>query len=147
MTVLDGERDKVTNAEQKSTQERSAAVPDGDPPAVRPLFPLANCTHHMTDFVHDLIVIGVVLCDSATKMLEPMTQVTITSHTVRQRRSSPNAVAALECPITKSSRYSARVAVVGRRDCILARIPMSSVKGHVKPLREAWFQHSVQLHN
>ena len=31
MTVLDGESDKVTNAVQKNTQERSAAVADGDP--------------------------------------------------------------------------------------------------------------------
>ena len=46
MTVLDGEGDTVTNAVQKNTQERSAAVAAGGPTGKSQLF-LTNCTHRM----------------------------------------------------------------------------------------------------
>ena len=102
MTALDGERDNVTNAEQKGTQGRHADVADGDPPAVRPLFPLANCTHHMKDFLHDLIVVGIVLCDQDAGAHDSQRQSDDQiAHSGVSADQSLNTVAALGCPSTK----------------------------------------------
>ena len=37
-------------------------------------FPLAHSTHHMRDFLHDLIVIGVVLCDQDSGVIDSQLQ-------------------------------------------------------------------------
>ena len=127
MTVLDGERDKVTNAEQKSTQERTAGVGHGAPSVVRPLLPLANCRNHMRDVLHDLIVLGF----THDSQLQSDDQITVESPPTNVQTWAREAVA------------NGKMLLCTTHVFIIWSLPISSFTGNFKPLWKAWLQHSV----